>query len=76
MTRLGLPEIAILTWLVDNQNGTISEIGEACGIALVSARGRLSMLQKHKFVIGTPNDAVPPSRMYAITDEGRCKVER
>lgn len=75
MTQLGSPEIAILTWLVGQEHGTIAEIGDACGIAFVSARGRLSVLEKQKLITGRSNGAVPPLKVYAVTAEGRRRVE-
>ena len=73
--RLGLPEMAILGWLRDHERGTSPEIGNACGIAVASARGRLSILEKQKLIVGQSSGAVPPRRVYALTDEGRRKVE-
>lgn len=75
MTRLGAPEIAILTWLVDHEHGTLAEIGDACGIAVVSARGRLSVLEGRKLITGRSNGAVPPLKVYTVTAEGRHRVE-
>ena len=75
MTRLGAQEIAILTWLAEHKHGTIAEIGEACGIALVSVRGRLSVLNTQKLITGRSNDAVPPLKIYTVTAEGRRRAE-
>ena len=73
--RLGLPEIDILTWLADREHGTIAEVSDACGIAFASARGRLSVLEGHKLITGRSNGAVPPLKVYAVTAEGRRRVE-
>ena len=76
MTRIGSPEAAILTWLVDHEHATASEVGHACGMVVASAQGRLNVLKTQGLVTGKLNDAVPPARVYAITAEGRREIER
>jgi DNA-binding MarR family transcriptional regulator len=75
MTRLGQPEIEILTWLAHREHSTIAESGEACCIAFASTQGRLSILQKRNLVSGRSNEKTPPLRVYALTAEGHRKVE-
>ena len=71
---LGQPEVEILTWLAENEDATAFDVSRASGLEVVSVRGRLCYLERQKLVTGRPNDAVPPYRAYAITDQGRQKV--
>ncbi len=52
-----------------------SEIANACGVMVVSIRGRLVFLKTQRLVSSKLNDAVPPVRIYAITAEGRRRIE-
>ena len=72
----GPTEDAILTWLVEHEHSTASQVGRASRTALPSMRGRLRRLERQKLVSGRPNDSVPSYRVYAVTDEGRLKVNR
>ena len=71
MIRLGLPEAEILAWLVDHDHGTASEIGNACGIAEASVRGRLNYLARQKLIIRRASEVVPSLLAYMVTAEGR-----
>lgn len=75
MTPIGSTQASILAWLADHEHVMASEIANACGVMVVSIRGRLVFLKTQRLVSSKLNDAVPPVRIYAITAEGRRRIE-
>ena len=73
--QLGKLEIAILAWLAGYDRATASEIGDACEIEATSTRGRLIVLQMHKLVTGERTNLPSRAKTYAITEEGRRRLE-
>ncbi len=73
--QLNALEITILAWLAGHDRATASEIGSACGIEATSTRGRLIVLQMHKLVTGEMANLPSRAKTYAITEEGRRRLE-
>ena len=70
------PDTLILTLLHDQPQAAAAVIGEACHMTPDEVRSRLVYLESLRLVMSHQDaHSVPLSRPYAITTEGRRKVD-
>lgn len=70
------PNALILSLLVGRSHTTAAAIGTACRLTPGEARSRLAQLESLRHVTSREDKSmVPPSRVYAITAEGRRRIE-
>ena len=72
MTTIGAsPDALILSVLLDRPHAT----GAACRMSPGEVRSRLAHLESLRLVTSRSDKGTPPSRVYAVTPEGRRKVK-
>ena len=70
------PDALILRLLLGLPHATAAAIGTACRLSPGETRSRLSHLDSLRNVTSRQDrNAVPPVRVYAVTAEGRRKME-
>jgi hypothetical protein len=72
------PDMRILTHLQNRTHDTASNIGKLCNLAPGEVRGHLARMASVRLLTSySLNGSVPPSRVYAITNEGlrKCLIE-
>ena len=76
MTTSLSPDTAILILLCQRPQVTAAAIGTACRMTPGEVRARLAGLERRRLVAGRHDmRLVPPARVFAVTSEGRRKVE-
>ena len=71
------PDATILVLLCQRPQATAAEIGITCRMTAGEVRSRLAGLESRRLVVGRQDvRLVPPARAFAITSEGRRKIER
>ena len=69
------PDALILRLLLNRPHATAAAIGAACRLMPGETRSRLAHLESLRHVTGRQDKTTaPPSRVYAITAEGRRRV--
>lgn len=70
------PDTLILALLRDQAQATAAATGKACHMTPGEVRSRLAHLESLRLVTSRQDAlSVPPGRVYAITTEGRRKVD-
>lgn len=70
------PDALILRLLFDRPQATAAAIGTACRLSAGEVRSRLAHLESLRHVTSRQDKGtVPPTRVYAVTVEGRRRVE-
>lgn len=70
------PDAAILVLLCQRPQATAAAIGTACRMTPGEVRSRLAGLESRRLVVGRHDmRLVPPARVFAVTGEGRRRVE-
>ena len=70
------PDALILHLLLGRSHATAAAIGATCRLSPGEVRSRLAHLESLRHVTSRQdNRMTPPARVYAITAEGRRKVE-
>ncbi len=69
-------DAAIVVLLCQRPQATAAEIGITCRMTAGEVRSRLAGLESRRFVAGRHGmRLVPPARVFAVTGEGRRKVQ-